>query len=460
MRGGGSVGSIMRMDSFDRLVLSIMAGLVLLTGGVVALGDHVGVPVVGYAPGRDDTPPVTTSIQVTFGEMVDTTSAEEHLSIEPAVDGRFDWERNTLIFIPNRALQTDQVYTVTLAAGVESTTGRQSNKTLSWSFEPRQPRLMYLAPADGSSRSLWVIDQESTTPEELFASDILDYALNHDGTQIALTVYGDDVSTDIWIFDLQTGNRQPITACDSALCDNPAWSADGQLIAYERRELTAEGLTGLPQIWLYDLQTGENSALFSDREVNGADPVFSPDGTRFAYFDVDARTIRVLPLSGGEGIAIPCRFGESGVFSPGSDGLVYVDIRPVGGQYFPYLWRADFAGEVGLSPVFDEAQEDSSPAWSPDGQWIAFSRRRLDRQEGITAQGVLYNLETGELREITHDPDYNNTRFWWDPTGQQLLVQRFYLDGNLAHPELWIYDVDTERLSLLVENALDGQWLP
>lgn len=462
VRRGGSVGSIMPMDSFDRLVLSIMAGLILLTGGVVALGDHVGVPVVGHEPGEDDTPPVTTSIQIAFGETVDTVSAEDHFRIEPAVEGRFSWERNTLIFTPDQALNPNRFYTVTLTAGVESATGRRSNKTLSWSFKPRQPRLVYLSPADAPSQGLWVIGQDKTAPEVLFAPDqgILDYALNRGGTQVALTVYGENLATDILIFDLQTGDRQQVTACSPALCEDPVWSPDGQLIAYERRELNDKGLTGLPQIWLYDLQTGDDSPLFSDREVYGADPIFSPDGTRFAYFDVDARAIRVLPLGGGEGVAIPNRFGETGVFSPGGDGMVYVDIRPVGGQYFPYLWRADLAGEVGLSPLFDEAQEDIAPAWSPDGRWIAFSRRRLDRQGGMTAQGMLYNLETGELCEITHDPNYNNTRFWWDPSGYLLLVQRFSLDGNLAHPELWIYDVDTDRLSLVVENAIDGRWLP
>jgi Tol biopolymer transport system component len=450
------------MDSFDRLVLSIIAGLVVLIGGVVALGDHVGVPVVGYTPREGDTPPVTTSIQITFGEMVDTVGAEGHFSIEPAVEGRFRWEHNTLIFTPDPAFQPGQVYIVRLSSGVESATGRRSNRSLSWSFKPRQPRIVYLAPADAPSQGLWVIGQGGVRPEELFAPDqgILDYALNHDGTQIALTVYDNDQATDIWIFDLQNEDKRQVTACSPALCENPAWSIDGRLIAYERRELPAEGLPGLPRVWLYDRQTGENSALFTDGEVYGASPVFSPDGNRLAYFDVDARAIRVLALDGGEGVAVPSRFGETGVFSPTGDGMVYEDIRPVGSQYFPQLWRADFAGEVGLSPLFDEAQEDLAPAWSPDGQWIAFSRRRLDRQGGIAAQGILLHLETGELREITHNPAYNNTHFWWDPTGHLVLVQRFYLDGNLAHPELWIYDVDADRLSLLVENAVDGRWLP
>src|SRR5574341_1521653 len=107
-----------RMDSFDKLVSGIVLGLIAVTGGVIALGDHIGVPVLGHTPASGESPAVTTAVRITFGQPVDPQSAEEHFSIQPEVEGDFRWQGTTLVFQPQSALESGQTYTVTLAAGV------------------------------------------------------------------------------------------------------------------------------------------------------------------------------------------------------------------------------------------------------------------------------------------------------------------------------------------------------
>lgn len=75
--------------------------------------------------------------------------------------------------------------------------------------------------------------------------------------------------------------------------------------------------------YLYNLETGELRPLTS-----GYDPALSPDGTRIVF------------RRGG---------GENGIYAINSDG---------GGE----------------RKLFDEREGLSSPKWSPDGQWIVFSR--------------------------------------------------------------------------------------
>jgi Tol biopolymer transport system component len=91
---------------------------------------------------------------------------------------------------------------------------------------------------------------------------------------------------------------------------------------------------------------------------------------------------------------------------------------------------------------------------------VAFARRRLDRQGGRGSQLMLVDPATGDLRQVTGDVDYNNTAFTWDLSGQRILVQRYDISGDVARAEIWLYDTAEDDLSLLVENALGGRWLP
>jgi hypothetical protein len=73
---------------------------------------------------------------------------------------------------------------------------------------------------------------------------------------------------------------------------------------------------------------------------------------------------------------------------------------------------------------------------------------------------MLYDFSDDWLEQVTDQPEYNNTRFTWEPTGERLLVQRFNLDVTYAKPEIWLYDLSTGELTLLVENGFGGLWLP
>ena len=449
------------LDSFDRLVLSIIAGLVLAIGSLLALGDHVGVRVTDVSPEEGSSPPVTAPIQIAFGQPMQVASVEERFSIRPPVEGQFEWDGNTLIFRPAQALSPEQTYTVTLEAGAESSAGRRTLEAVSWSFRPRQPGIVYLAPADAADRGLWFLPAEGGEPSELFTprNGIFDLAPAPDGSEIALTLAEDEPISHIWLVSRSGDSARQLFNCAPAACSTPAWSADGELLAYVRREPSSNGLAP-GRIWLYDLASGETAPLFQDNQVLGFGPVWSPDGSRLAFFDGNAQAIRVLELESGRVTVIPSLMGEVGSFSPDGGQMVYTDIRQVGRQYFPQLWLADLSEEGGIRPLLDEAEEDSSPAWSPRGEWIAFARRRLDRQGGPGSQLMLINPESGELRQITDDAAYNNTGFQWDPTGQRLLIQRFNLETGSARAEIWLYDLGDESLARLVENGFGGQWLP
>jgi uncharacterized protein YvpB len=86
------------------------------------------VRVTGFIPSNGSgSVPISTSVAVTFDQLVSHSSAESKFRIAPTVNGSFSWSDNKLSFTPAQALEHGTRYTVTMAAGVESIDGLPSN---------------------------------------------------------------------------------------------------------------------------------------------------------------------------------------------------------------------------------------------------------------------------------------------------------------------------------------------
>jgi len=77
---------------------------------------------------------VNAPIKTTFSGSVDHSSAQEHFSIEPAIEGDFSWEGKTMIFTPRSSLDFNKTYTVFLNPGIVSHELYNSQTRFSFSF--------------------------------------------------------------------------------------------------------------------------------------------------------------------------------------------------------------------------------------------------------------------------------------------------------------------------------------
>jgi Tol biopolymer transport system component len=327
-------------------------------------------------------------------------------------------------------------------------------------------RILYLVPEGSRLHSLRALSLDGGEDEAqtLFTTSyqIDSYSAGPDGAQIVLAVENDTSATNLWIVSADGGSQRLLLDCAPDACTNVAWSPAGDLIAYERHD---QGDPGAGRIWLYDVATGETTSLFEDPEVLGQSPTWSRDGAQLAFYDVTGY-IGVVELASGAVTQIPSLVGTTGAFSPDGLSMVYPELQQVGRLYVSELWVASLDDAASLRPLLENAQDDQSPAWSPDGAWIAFARRRLEDAPSAWVTGrkvMLCNPETGQMRQLTYDLSFNNTAFAWDPTGERLLIQRLRLEQDTEAypiPELWVYTLADGSLQQVAENASWGSWLP
>ena len=406
-----------------RLVFLVVA--ILTAGGLLA--GCGGPRLVEVQPG-DGTQgvPITTVLQLTFSQPVDAAAVAAHFSLEPAVAGRWDGEGKALRFQPQPALAPDITYRAVLQAGALSEGGRRLEGRYEWRFATRAPQLLYLGRIEAGSdiRHLFAASVGGGAPRQLtdYPAGVWDYAVQPQGESIVYSVLRQDGGSDLWQMAANGSAQQVLLACPGTACLHPAWSPDGQTLAYERRGIRRGGPDLDPEasrIWLLDLETGEERPLF-DYDVPLHSPVWSPDGERLAYMSPLLPGFEVLDLDRSELQQVGNDWGAAPVWSPDGSSLVASELLLAGEALVVQLFRVDLASDEVVNLSGDEGSEgerlavkDVSPAWSPDGKSIAFASDRngdddiyiLAFDDGPEAGGV-------ELFRLTDSPE-DERRFFW-----------------------------------------------
>jgi Tol biopolymer transport system component len=265
-----------------------------------------------------------------------------------------------------------------------------------------------------------------------------------------------------------------VLACGKVLCRAPQISPAGDRLAYERTGPQAGGQAGYPQVWVLPLEAaGEpgEPVLAGRPDHETVQPAWSADG-RLVFYDRTDKAFVFLDPSAQSASQFPNETGEPGSWDP--DGRAYVApeinfIEPGNPQQLPDLSRISnshlirFWWEDGRTEDLTQAEnlEDAAPAYSPDGAFLAFARKYLDLSRWTPGRQLwVMPANGGEAQQLTNDPYFNHFDFTWSPAGDQLAYARFNQTTLNDPAEIWVLDLASTRASRLVIGGYAPAWIP
>ncbi|MFC0268415.1 Tol-Pal system beta propeller repeat protein TolB [Kushneria aurantia] len=196
----------------------------------------------------------------------------------------------------------------------------------------------------------------------------------------------------LYIADQDGHNTRQILTSDQPIL-SPAWSPDGQKLAYVSFE------SGRPAIYVQQLSSGRRVQLTSFQGINGA-PAWSPDGRKMA-----------MSLS--------------------KDGN-------------PEIYVMDVATRS-LTRLTNSSAIDTEPDWSPDGSTILFTSDRSGQPQLYTM-----NASGGNVSRLTFTGNYNAGGHYGPDGKMVFLVTRTDRGYQVAKQNL-----DSGRLTVLTETSQD-----
>jgi len=187
----------------------------------------------------------------------------------------------------------------------------------------------------------------------------------------------------------------------------PAFSPDGQEIIFHSWRQDKLGLR------VVSAEGGEMAdAIIGTSNEDGA-PSWSRDGAKIAFAsnkEVDRKWRIYVSWLVGTDEPVELRLGESPDWSPEGDKIVYRGCDERGGNCGLYIMDENGANPNRLTTDIS----DNAPAWSPDGNQVAFMSARDGNWEVYVV-----NLANPKPRRLTTNPA-NDGLPTWSPDGQRI----------------------------------------
>jgi len=324
---------------------------------------------------------------------------------------------------------------------------------------------------EGDNKTLYLADSNGGGEIILpFSGGNMDWS--PDGSQFVHQVKNSLGNNEIFLYRLARGENVNLTNSSFGAAD-PSFSSDGKQIAFTSFR------DGNAEIYVMNVD-GSNVRRITDHPAYDNYPVFSPDGTQIAFqsnrenertevylqnLEGDLPAVKIASHNGETGIHPKCWSADGTQIllwtnQNGKAQIVLSNVEPYPAQLFLSDEKADLSSprlapdgkqilyearlanrriELRLTDletkktttVYKTAPDYPqqyllSPAWSPDGQKIAFG----DRSSG-NSEVFLMNADSSGLRNLTNDPLPDSTPIFSPDGGEIIFTRDFYGKSRL-----------------------------
>ena len=396
------------------------------------------------------------------------------------------------------------VYVVPTAGGAPQrlTWHPGPDQVVGWS--PDGSRILFRSARDSASRGtrLWSVPATGGWPERLPLPEAFWGTYSPDGARLAYMPYersqlswkryrGGQV-THTWIVDLASLAVEAVPH-GNANDSYPSWAEDGRIYFLSDREgavtlfrfdpatkgtervFTNDGFDlknarpgpgavvfeRFGEIGLYDLASGRVSfpEIHVTPDLAALRPRWTKVGDRAGAGAISPTGARAAFSARGEIFTVPAEKGDPRNLSrsPGAadrdpawspDGQTVAWLSDESGEYALHLAPQSGLGEVRRIPLGEPPSFFYRPLFSPDGNWIALTDKRLNLWVVELATGAMTKVDTATYDHLTRAIDPA-----WSPDSRYLAYTR--RQPSLLH-DVYLFDVAAKRTHRLTDGLADA----